>query len=117
MELRPKTSLAATCHWTLHLGKQVFDINQVVVEDLFRDIEQPENRGVSNRVVNVQPLLAANHDVAGAQDGELLGKRALLNLQKATKLIDPGLSLAKSVEDRNAQWMRESFEELRLKSP
>jgi len=99
------------------LGKQVFDINQVVVEDLFRDIEQSENRGVSNRVVNVQPFLPANHDVAGTQDGELLGKRALLNLQKATKLIDPNLSLAESVENRNPQRMREGLEELRLKPP
>jgi len=99
------------------LRKQVFDVNQMVVENLLRDIEQPENCGISYGVVNVQSFLTADHDVAGAQDGELLRERALLDLEKATKLIDANLSFAQSIQDCNPQGMRESLEELRLKSP
>lgn len=118
MELAPKkASLAATRYRCFHLGKQVFDINQMVVEYFFGDIEQPENRRVSNRVVNVQSFLTANHDVAGAQDGELLGKGALLNFQKVAELVDSDLSVAESIQDRDPQWMRQCFEEFRLKPP
>jgi len=74
------TFASAASHTILNLGKKVFNIDQLVVEDLFGNIEQSKNSCVPDRVVNIQSFLPANHNIAGAQDRKLLGKRALLYL-------------------------------------
>jgi hypothetical protein len=99
------------------LRKHIFDPNQLIVEYLFRDIKQSKDRAVSDRVVDVQAFFATGHDIASAQDCELLGQRALFNLQKITELIHPELSMAKCIQNGNAERMSQGFEEFSFESP
>jgi hypothetical protein len=113
---RMRPSIAAD-RWAPHLGEHVSDANQMVIEYLLGYIEQLENSGIPHRVVDVQSLLAPNHNIARAQDGKLLGKSALLDLKKAAEFVDPEFSVAQGIQDGNPQWVRQGFEELCLKSP
>src|SRR5260370_26527344 len=95
-------SCASTAvHAAPNLGKQMFNINQLVIKDLFGNIEQSKNSCVPDRVVNIQYCLPATPNIAGAQDRKLLGKRALLHLAKITELIAPHFPIAKSVHTGN----------------
>jgi len=102
---------------TLNLGKQVLNIDQLVIKDLFGDIEEPKNSCVADGVVNIQSFFPANHNIAGAQDRKLLGKRALLHLEKITELIHAQFAIAKSIENGNSQGMSQRLEESGFKSP
>src|SRR5260370_10331450 len=110
-------SCASTAfHAAPNLGKQMFNINQLVIKDLFGNIEQSKNSCVPDRVVNIQSFLPANHNIAGAQDRKLLGKRALLHLEKITELIDAHFSIPKSIQNGNSEGMSQRLEEFGLKS-
>jgi hypothetical protein len=93
------------------LRKHIFDANQLVVEYLFRDIKQPKDRAVSDRVVNIQAFFATRHNIATTQNRELLGQSALLNSQKTTQLSYAKFPIAKCVQHGNPERVRQGFEE------
>src|SRR5260370_11593351 len=75
-------SCASTAfHAAPNLGKQMFNINQLVIKDLFGNIEQSKNSCVPDRVLNIQSFLPANHNIACPQAKNLLRNHPLLTLQ------------------------------------
>jgi hypothetical protein len=98
------------------LRKHIFDANQLVVEYLFRDIKQPKDRAISDRIVNVQAFLTTSHDIATTQNRELLRQSALLNSQKTTQLSHAKFPIAKCVQHGYAERMSQGFEEFRFEA-
>jgi hypothetical protein len=99
------------------LRKDISDSNQLIVEDLFGDIQQAKDRDVSDRVVDVQPFFPTDYDIATPQDPELLRQCALFYLQKITKSVHPQFPIAKGIEHRNAKGVSQRLEKFGLESP
>ena len=89
----------------------------MVVEDLFCDVEQLENSRIADRIVDVQPLFAANDDVSIPQYSQLLRQRALFDIQRFAQIIDASFPAPKSINYGNPQRMCQRFEEFGFKPP
>ncbi len=94
------------------LGQEIPHVNQVIVEDLLRFIQELKNGGIPHGIEDTLSFFPTFDDVALAQDGQLLGKGTLLNPQPGTQLIDAHLALSQSVENLDPQGMGKGFEEL-----
>jgi hypothetical protein len=91
-------------------------IDELIVEDLFCDVQKLENGRITHRVVDVQPVLSADNNASVPQDGQLLRQGALFRIQFCTQLIDPKFAFAKGVENGDPEGMCQRFEEFGLKT-
>jgi hypothetical protein len=94
------------------LREEIPHVNQVIVEDLLRFVQELENGAITHRIEDALSFFPAFDDVALSQDGQLLGKRALLNSQSRAQLIDAYLTISQSIKDLDPQGVGKSFEEL-----
>ena len=83
----------------MQLSEQILYINQVVVENLFCDIQEAEYGRISNRIEHIASILPTQNDISIPQDPELLGKSALLDAEPRTELVDGDLAVAESVQN------------------
>jgi hypothetical protein len=84
----------------------------VIVENLPRFVQELENGGIAHRIEDALSFFPTFNYVALSQNGQLLGKGALLNPQPGAQLIDAHLAISQSTEDLDPQWMSKSLEEL-----
>ena len=63
----------------LEFGQHVLNADEVIVKNLLCDIQEPEDCRIGNGIINVKAFLAANHNVAATQIGQLLRQGTLLN--------------------------------------
>jgi hypothetical protein len=99
------------------LRKEIPDVDQVVIENVAGIVQHPEDRWVLNRVKDVLPFLAGQHDAALAQHGELLRYRGLFDPKPLTEIAYADLALAEGVKyfdpQRVAKRLKELSRELR----
>src|SRR5229473_2922975 len=98
----------------LHLLKHVSHAHQVVVKDIFGHVEKTEQSRVGDGVIHIAPSFASNHDVAHSQNCKLLRNVRGFNLQNFSEFVDPLLTIPKTVQDPDADGVREGLEELGL---
>src|SRR5713226_1930859 len=98
----------------LHLLKHVSYAHQVVVKDIFSHVKKTEQSRVGGGVIHIAPSFASNHDVAHSQNCKLLRNVRGFNLQNFAEFVDPLLTIPKTVQDPDADGVREGLEELGL---
>src|SRR5450759_1945844 len=98
----------------LHLQQHVSHTHQVVVEDISRYVEKPENGWVRNRVIDIAARFASHNNVAHSQNRELLRNICGLNFQNLAELIDSLLAVTETIQNPDTNRVRESLEKLRL---
>ncbi len=94
------------------LREEIPHVNQVIVEDLLRFVQELENGTITHRIENALSFFPTFDDIALSQDGQLLGKRTLLNSQPGAQLIDAHFTISQSIKNLDPQGMRKGFEEL-----
>ena len=82
----------------LDLRQEVSNVNQMVVENLSRHVEEAEHCGVTNRVEDIAPILPANNDIPVSKNCELLGKSRLLDSKPKAQLVNPDLTTTECVD-------------------
>src|SRR5712664_4993604 len=98
----------------LHLLKHVSHAHQVVVKDVFGHIKKAEQSRVGDGVIHITPRFASDHDVAHSQNCKLLRNVCGFNLQNFAELVDPLLPIPKTIQNPDADRVREGLEELGL---
>ena len=104
------------CFGLSHPNKQVLNVDQVIIEDVFCHIEQPEDCRISHRIEDVLSFLPADDKIAASHNRQLLGKRALLDLQLRAEFINANFPCAERVKDGDSQRMRKGFKEFSFES-
>ena len=94
------------------LREEVPHVNQVIVEDPFCFVEELENGAIAHRIKDALSFFPTFDDVALPQDGQLLGKRTLLNSQPGAQLIDTYFPISQSIKNLDPHRMGEGLEEL-----
>src|SRR5216684_2423068 len=94
--------------------KHVEPTQKKVVKDVFGHVKKPEQSRVGDGVIHIAPSFASEHDVAHSQNCQLLRNVRGFNLQNFAELIDPLLAITKTVQDLDADRVREGLEELSL---
>ena len=97
-----------------HSDQKILNIDEVIVKDISRHIEQAKDCWISDRIEHILPIFATHDDVAASQDRQLLGERTLFGFEPRAEFIDTNLSSAKRIDDGDSQGMRERLEELGL---
>jgi hypothetical protein len=105
-------SSAARC--TLDLRQKVSNVNQMVVENLSRHVEQAQHCGVTNRVEDIAPILPANNDIPVSKNRELLGKSRLLDSKPQAEVVNPNLTTSECVDYPYPQRVSQRLEKLSL---
>ena len=114
MRSQKNAALASAAGSDGQLRQQVFQVDQVVVENLLGDIQQLEDFRVADRIENTLPFFPAHNNVPVPQDGQLLGQSALFRVHARTKVIHADFAAAQLVQNSNSQGVRQRFEELRF---
>src|SRR6266852_7044481 len=86
----------------------------MVVEDLSGHVKKPEQSRVGDGVIHIAPSFASDHDVAHSQNCKLLRDIRGFNLQNFAEFVDPLLTIPKTVQDPDADGVREGLEKLGL---
>ncbi len=97
------------------LRQQVFYVDQMVVEYLLGNVQQVEQLRVPNGVVHVLTVFSGGENVAGPENGQLLGQVALLNIEARAEVIYPDLTFPEFVQYSDPQRVGKGLEELGLK--
>lgn len=86
----------------------------MIVEDIFRCIQQIEDGGVSARVVGVVSLLASAHQIFGFENSQLLRNIGQLYLQPISYFRDRQFAFSKLVQNLDAYRVGQRLEKLGL---
>jgi hypothetical protein len=101
------------CHFLQH----VLHADQLIVEDLLRDVEKLEYRRVADGIIDIQTLLAPDDDVPASQDRQLLRQGALLHIEPLAKLVNAELTVPQRINDCNPERVSQGLEEFRFEYP
>ena len=93
------------------MRQEIANVDEMVVEDLFRIFQQAKDRRIAHLIEDVLPLFAALNDVALPQDGELLGELTLFYFQPGAEVVDSDFATAQDTQNLDPEWMSEGFEE------
>jgi len=86
----------------------------MVVENFLCYIEQRKDLRIANGVVNILALLASTDDASISEHRKLLRQSALLDVEPAAEVVDPGFAATELVENADAKRVRQCLEKLRL---
>src|ERR1035437_4460428 len=78
------------------LRQEIPNVDQVVVEDLLRIVQQAKNSRLANRIEHVLCILPPHDNIAFPQDGQLLRERTLLNVQPYAQVVHSDLAISQS---------------------
>jgi hypothetical protein len=97
---------------SLELAEHLSHSDKLLVEDLPGYIEQAKDIWIADRVENVETILAGGDEIAAAEDGELLGQRALLRVQPFAKIAYSQFTIPQLIHYPYSQRVCESFKKL-----
>src|SRR5438445_526587 len=84
------------------------------VEHLARDVEQRAHARVAYGVADRRAFLPGHDHVLGAEHGELLRDRGLIEIESGLELLHRALAATEDLEETDADGMGQRLEELRL---
>src|ERR1039458_7554057 len=100
-------------HFTHHLNGLV----EIRLAIMAHDIEHLPQDRIRQGIENLIAFLPVYHDLAAAQDGEVLGEVGLLNPEPGLHGSGGKLSVAEDLDDGNARGMRQGLKYARLVRP
>jgi hypothetical protein len=96
--------------------KHVLNSDQVIVEELSSDIQEPEERGVRDGIENIVPDLATQNNIADTQYGELLRDISWFYLQEVAEFVHTLFPVSQRIENANPDRVGQGLEELSLEN-
>ena len=96
-------------------SEQVARMLELPLEDGSAQVEEGVNLEVTGAVEDGRALFAVVEEAFAAQDGELLADGTLVGLGVVLELTDASFAYSECIEDGEAQWVSEGFEEFGLK--
>ena len=91
-----------------------FEIRLAIVA---HDVEHVAQDRIRQGIENLIASLAVDHDLAAAQDREVLGEVGLLDPESGLQGSGRKLSVAQSLDDGDARGMRQGLKDARLCTP
>jgi hypothetical protein len=90
--------------------------DQLIVEDLTRNIEQAKDRRISHAIEDGRAFFSTLHNATVAQHRKLLRDGRLIASQERLEFIHAALAVPEMIEDGEPHRMPQRFEEFRFEA-
>src|ERR1019366_680975 len=107
----------STLRLAVHIAHHLNGLVEIGLAIMAHDVEHLAEDRIRQGIENLIGVLPIDHDLAAAQDGEVLGEVGLLNAELGLHGAGGKLSVAEDLDDGNARGMGESLKDAGLVGP